>query len=119
MRNCGGGQGLPESDSGGNSGDAGPELEPVRLGKLPGVKAELLRWFAGVGRPWRGRSATAQRSLRGGAVRARRARVSGGAGVEDGVQERLGWRLKEGARGLGVRAVGHAGERHGEDRGLC
>ena len=43
----------------------------------------------------------------------------GGAGVEDGVQERLWWRLKEGAGGLGVRAVGHVGECHGEDRGLC
>jgi hypothetical protein len=41
-----------------------------------------------------------------------------GRGVEDGVQERLGWRLKEGTGGLGMRAVGHVGERHGEDRGL-
>ena len=43
----------------------------------------------------------------------------GGAGVEDGVQERLGWHLKEGAGGLRVRAVGHVSEHHGEDRGLC
>ena len=43
----------------------------------------------------------------------------GGAGVEDGVQERLGWRLKERTGGLGMRAVGHVGEHHGEDRGLC
>ena len=30
-----------------------------------------------------------------------------------------GVRLKEGAGALGVRAIGHAGEHHGEDRGLC
>jgi len=35
--------------------------------------------------------------------------------------ERRGSRvhLKEGAGDLGMRAIGHAAEHHGEDRGLC
>jgi len=49
-----------------NSGVVVAEAEGSGLGKTPSVKVELLRWLAGAGRLWRGRSMAAQRSLRGG-----------------------------------------------------
>ena len=51
----------------------------------------------------------------------KRAELGFGAALNRKVECRraAGLRLKEGTGGLSVRAVGHAGERHGEDRGLC
>jgi len=50
-----------------DSGVVVAEAEGSGLGKTPSVEAELLRWLAGAGGLWQGRSAAALRSLRGGA----------------------------------------------------
>ena len=51
----------------------------------------------------------------------KRVELGFGAALNRKVECRVaaGVRLKEGAGGLGVQVVGHAGARHGEDLGLC
>ena len=66
-----------------DSSDAVQELERGRLRKSPRAEAERLRWSAGPGVPWRGRSAAEQSGV--GVA----ARVGGGASAWDG---KLGFR---------------------------
>jgi hypothetical protein len=83
------------------------------LGETPGIKTVLLRGLAGAPVRQSGVAVAAQRTLRGGVVRARRARVWGGAGTEDEVQRgaggifraadhpwcaRPGWKARRGSR---------------------
>ena len=64
--------GVPEMVSGFDSGDTRTGVRAGGFGGVPDVGVGLLGWLAGAGRLWRGWSAAAQRSLRGGARRRRR-----------------------------------------------
>ena len=86
---------------------------------MPGRTAQLLRSSGGARRR-QSSMATAAQGLCA-AEQSERAELGFGAALNMKVECRgaAGVRLKEGAGGLSVRAVGYAGERHGEDRGLC
>ena len=108
---CGGG-------SRGNSSAVVAEPRAAGSGSILGPmlsRYAALVWLGGGGAAWPRR----RRPLRGGARRGGELGFGGGGyGWEEGAGG-CGVRLKEGAGDLGIWAVGHAAERHGEDRWLC